>query len=91
MSENDTLRVRRLQELMVEAQFDCLVCRLPENVVYITEYWPVHGIFIAVLPKSGKPTLFIPEVEPVREGWSGCSFASPARMRTLILSHITSS
>lgn len=63
MSENETLRVSRLQELMVEAQFDCLVCRLPENVVYITEYWPVHGISIAVLSKSGKPTLFIPEVE----------------------------
>jgi Xaa-Pro aminopeptidase len=63
MSEYETMRVRRLQELMVAANIDCLVCRLPENVVYITEYWPVHGISLAVLPQTGKPTLFIPEVE----------------------------
>jgi Xaa-Pro dipeptidase len=36
---------------------------LPENLVYITEYWPHHGISIAVLPQEGQPTLFIPEVE----------------------------
>ncbi len=63
MPEYETQRVRRLQELMVAAKVDCLVCRLPENVVYITEYWPVHGISVAVLPQEGKPTLFIPEVE----------------------------
>lgn len=63
MSDYETLRVRRLQELMVESEIDCLVCRLPENVVFITEYWPVHGISIAVLPQDGKPTLLIPEVE----------------------------
>lgn len=63
MSDYETQRVRRLQELMVAARVDCLVCRLPENVVYITEYWPHHGISVAVLPQKGKPTLFIPEVE----------------------------
>ena len=63
MLENETLRVERLQELMVEAGFDCLICRLPENVVYITEYWPHHGISVAVLLQNGRPTLFIPEVE----------------------------
>lgn len=63
MSENDNLRVERLQELMHKNGFDCLICRLPENIVYITEYWPHHGISVAVLPKEGRPTLFIPEVE----------------------------
>ncbi|UCE00548.1 MAG: aminopeptidase P family protein [Chloroflexota bacterium] len=63
MSDYQTQRVRRLQELMKESGFDCLVCRLPENVVYITEYWPHHGISVSVLPKEGKPTVFIPEVE----------------------------
>lgn len=63
MSELDRLRVQRLQELMVEAGLDALICRLPENVVYISDYWPVHGISAVVLPQSGKPTLFVPEVE----------------------------
>jgi Xaa-Pro aminopeptidase len=63
MAENDSLRVRLLQEKMIEAGLEALVCRLPENVVYITETWPHHGISVAVLPKEGKPTHFIPEVE----------------------------
>lgn len=63
MAVNETQRVLRLQELMKEAGVDALICRLPENVVYLTEYWPHHGISVAVLPAEGKPTLFIPEVE----------------------------
>lgn len=63
MSDYETLRVRRLQDLMIKAGFDALICRLPENVVYISEYWPVHGISVVVLPKNGRPTLFVPEVE----------------------------
>lgn len=63
MIGNETQRVHRLQELMREREFKALICRLPENVVYITEYWPHHGISVAVLPDEGRPTLFIPEVE----------------------------
>ncbi len=63
MAKNDSLRVQHLQEKMHEAGFDVLICRLPENVVYLTETWPHHGISVAVLPKEGRPTLFIPEVE----------------------------
>jgi Xaa-Pro dipeptidase len=72
MSDYETLRVRRLQDLMGDSGFDALVCRLPENVVYITEYWPHHGISVAVLPKNGSPTLFIPEVEA---GWGNKDWA----------------
>lgn len=63
MTDHETRRVQRLQELMGEAGIKALICRLPENVVYISEYWPHHGISVAVLPDQGRPTLFIPEVE----------------------------
>ncbi len=63
MAEVDALRLERLQNKMEEANLDVLVCRLPENVVYLTQYWPHHGVSIAVLPKEGKPILFVPEVE----------------------------
>jgi Xaa-Pro dipeptidase len=63
MAENDSLRVQHLQAKMHEVGLDVLICRLPENVVYLTETWPHHGISVAVLPKKGRPTLFIPEVE----------------------------
>lgn len=63
MAENKRQRVERLQRLMREEGIKALICRLPENVVYLTEYWPHHGISVAVLPDEGRPTLFIPEVE----------------------------
>lgn len=63
MAENESLRVQRLQDLMKEADIKALVCRLPENVVFLTEYWPHHGVSVAILPEEGRPMLFIPEVE----------------------------
>ncbi len=63
MTEADTLRQDRLRERMKQAGIDALVCRLPENVLYITDYWPHHGFSVAVLPQEGKPLLFLPEVE----------------------------
>lgn len=63
MAGYETERVQRLQSLMREVGLNVLLCRLPENVVYLTETWPHHGISVAVLPDNGRPTLFIPEVE----------------------------
>lgn len=63
MTGYETERVRRLQRLMSKAGLNALICRLPENVVYLTETWPHHGISVAVLAEEGRPILFIPEVE----------------------------
>lgn len=63
MAKIDSVRFEKLQKKMAAAGVDALVCRLPENVVYLTEYWPVHGFSFAVFPVSGKPLLFVPEVE----------------------------
>jgi Xaa-Pro dipeptidase len=59
----DKARLERLQKKMAEENLAALVCRLPENVVYLTDYWPHHGFSVAVLPREGKPMLFLPEVE----------------------------
>ena len=42
-----------LQKKMAEEDLAALVCRLPENVVYLTDYWPHHGFSVAVLPREG--------------------------------------
>jgi Xaa-Pro dipeptidase len=63
MAENDRARIERLQKKMAEEGLDALVCRLSENVVYLTDYWPHHGFSVAVLAREGKPLLFVPEVE----------------------------
>jgi len=63
MAQVDRLRLERLQAKMKTAGLDALICRLPENVVYLTDYWPHHGFSVAVLPKDAKPLLFLPEIE----------------------------
>jgi len=63
MAQVDELRLDRLRAKMKTAGLDTLICRLPENVVYLTDYWPHHGFSVAVLPKEAKPLLFLPEIE----------------------------
>lgn len=72
MANFETQRVQHLQGLMKDAGIKALICRLPENVVYITDYWPHHGISVAILPEEGRPTLFIPEVE---QEWGNTNWA----------------
>lgn len=63
MAKVDTLRIGNLQRMMAKEDLAALVCRLPENVVYLTDYWPHHGFSFVVLPREGKATLYVPEVE----------------------------
>ncbi len=63
MNNTDRYRIERLQKLMADAGLDALVCRLAENVVYLTDYWPHHGFSVVVMPQNGTPLLFVPEVE----------------------------
>ena len=63
MANIDSERLERLQKRMAEEDLAALVCRLPENVVYLTDYWPHHGFSVALMPREGKPMLFLPEVE----------------------------
>jgi Xaa-Pro dipeptidase len=63
MAKIDTLRLEKLQQKMADAGLAALVCRLPENVVYLSEYWPHHGFSFVVFPQVGKAKLFVPEVE----------------------------
>ncbi|MDT3682166.1 MAG: Xaa-Pro peptidase family protein [Truepera sp.] len=56
-------RIRRLQASMRHHGLDAIVCRLPENVVFLSEHWPIHGVSIAVLEQEGRAHLLIPEIE----------------------------
>jgi len=63
MTTQDMDRLDRVRHEMVFARLDALVCRLPENVVYLTDYWPHHGFSFVVFTKDGRSQLFVPEVE----------------------------
>ncbi len=63
MADVDELRLERMRREMGEAGFDALVSCLPENVLYLTNYWPHHGLAMAIFPRAGEPVLLLPEVE----------------------------
>jgi Xaa-Pro aminopeptidase len=63
MTIPDRDRLERVQREMVSARLDALICRLPENVVYLTDHWPQHAFSVAVFTKDGNSVLFVPEVE----------------------------
>jgi Xaa-Pro aminopeptidase len=63
MTAPDMDRLDRVRREMVAARLDALVCRLPENLVYLTDYWPHHAFSVVVLAKDGTSHLFLPEVE----------------------------
>jgi Xaa-Pro dipeptidase len=75
MTTNDRWRQDRLREHMAAAGIDALVCRLPENVMYMTDYWPHHGFSVVVFPKDGEPLLYAPEVEEpyAKDAWAEVS------------------
>jgi len=70
----DTERIRRVREAMQSAVADALICRLPENVLMLSGYWPLVGWSFLVFPKDGEPTCIIPhteEQETREELWGG--------------------
>lgn len=72
MTEIDRVRTERLQKRMRDEGLEALICRLPENVAYLTEYWPHHGLSVTVMPAEGRPALLVPEVEEeyTRREWA---------------------
>jgi len=56
---------------MTAADIDVLVCRLTENVLYLSGYFPIVGIALMVFPREGDPVLLAPidELAWVEDGW----------------------
>lgn len=67
----DKERVERARHMMIDDGIDILLCRLPENVLYLTGYWPVIGASLAIFPANGEPTLILPysELDYAADGW----------------------
>ena len=67
----DKDRIERAKRMMNEDGIDILLCRLPENVLYLTGYWPVIGASLVAFPVDGEPTLILPysELDYSADGW----------------------
>ncbi|MGH2849770.1 MAG: M24 family metallopeptidase [Solirubrobacteraceae bacterium] len=64
----DSDKLDRVRSLMADAELDALVVRSPDNICYLTNYWPMKGYDVAVFPREGEPTLIVmePQYEEAR-------------------------
>jgi Xaa-Pro aminopeptidase len=69
----DTVKLDRVRTMMAAEGLDTLVVRSPDNVCYLTNYWPMKGYDVAIVPREGEPTLFVMEPqheEAQRTAWT---------------------
>ena len=69
----DHTRLERVRALMGEAGIDVIVARAPDNVVYLTDYWPMKGYASVMFPADGDSTLVVlepQEGEGRAHGWT---------------------
>ena len=53
----DDHKLERVRTLMAERELDALVVRAPDNVVYLSNYWPMKGYDAVVFGRDGHITL----------------------------------
>jgi Xaa-Pro aminopeptidase len=69
----DNVKLDRVRELMKAQGLSALVCRAPDNVVYMTNYWCMKGYDAVVFPREGEPTLIALEPQQAdaeRNSWT---------------------
>ena len=76
----DSDKLERVRALMDAEGLDTLVVRSPDNVLYLTNYWPMKGYDVAIVPRTGDPTLLVmePQLEEAqRTAWCSDIVAFP--------------
>jgi len=73
----DDLRVSRIKDALAEKGLDGLICRLSENVLFLSGWWPLTGTTWAVFAASGDCRLILPACEaPEAEAAGARDFAT---------------
>lgn len=68
---SDMDRISTVKQAMEGYGIDLLVCRNPENVLFLSGYWPLTGWSLILIPLDGDPALIIPrsEVDYIEDSW----------------------
>jgi Xaa-Pro dipeptidase len=71
----DEQRLQGVQHGLLEANLDAVACRLPENVLLLSGYWPMSGMSWAIVARDQEPVVIAPvgEEEWVERGWPGAT------------------
>src|SRR3954468_24338149 len=74
----DDAKLDRVRRAMAAEDLDALVVRAPDNVLYLTNYWPMKGYDVAVFPREGEPTLVA--LEPQRDDAERTAWTTDIRL-----------
>ncbi len=69
----DDAKLDRVRALMADEEIDALVVRAPDNVLYLTNFWPMKGYDAVVFPRAGEPVLICLEAsadDAARAAWT---------------------
>jgi Xaa-Pro dipeptidase len=68
-----TSRAERITESLGRAELDGLLCFLPENILFLSGYWPSTGDSAVVVTRRGQQALVLPSVDRsfVPKDWNG--------------------
>jgi Xaa-Pro aminopeptidase len=69
----DLEKLNRVRALMKDQDLTALVVRAPDNIVYLTNYWPMKGYDALVFPRQGEATLIVIEpqlADAQRNAWT---------------------
>jgi Xaa-Pro dipeptidase len=69
----DDAKLDRGRALMGAENLDALVVRAPDNVLYLTNFWPMKGYDAVVFPRTGEPVLICLEAsadDAERTAWT---------------------
>ena len=71
LAREDKDKTSRLRKRMESEGLEAAIFRLPENVVYVSGYWPFYGLCYVFFPLDGEPSIItIADEEPhVKKGW----------------------
>lgn len=59
----DNERISRIKKALAEKDIDALVCRLPENVLFLSGWWPLTGTSWVIFTRDGSLHLVVPACE----------------------------
>ena len=69
----DTEKLERVRRAMEANGLDAIVARAPDNIVYLTNYWPMKGYDLVIFPREGPASLLVIEpqlAEARRTAWT---------------------
>src|SRR3954451_4421538 len=69
----DDAKLERVRRLMAEHDLDAIVARAPDNVLYLTNFWPMKGYDAVVFPVEGDAILISLEAsadDAARTAWT---------------------